>query len=57
MSCISFRIVIAVDDSPISKKAIDYTIKLCKKLSTPYKLDIIYAIGLNPPGTTTFGLL
>jgi nucleotide-binding universal stress UspA family protein len=52
-----YRIVVAADDSPISKKAIDHAIKLCSKLTVPYKLDIVYAMGLNPAGITAFGFM
>lgn len=53
-----YRIVVAADDSPISKKAIDYAVKLCSSLSVSYKLDVVYAIGLNPAaGITAFGFM
>ncbi|KAI7905394.1 uncharacterized protein BX663DRAFT_499567 [Cokeromyces recurvatus] len=51
-----FRIVVAVDNSLVSKEAIQYAINLCTKLKTSYTLDILYAVGLNP-STTPFGLL
>lgn len=57
MSSTVYRIVVAADDSPISKKAIDYAVKLCSNLSVPYKLDVVYAIGLNPAGITAFGFM
>ncbi|CEP15158.1 hypothetical protein [Parasitella parasitica] len=57
MSSPLYRIVVAADDSPISKKAIDYAIRLCSKLSIPYRLEVVYAVGLNPAGTTAFGFM
>ncbi|KAK4512665.1 uncharacterized protein ATC70_003369 [Mucor velutinosus] len=57
MSSPVYRIVVAADDSPISKKAIDYAAKLCSNLSVPYKLDVVYAVGLNPAGITAFGFM
>ncbi|CAO3638226.1 unnamed protein product [Mucor fragilis] len=58
MSSSVYRIVVAADDSPISKKAIDYAVKLCSSLSVSYKLDVVYAIGLNPAaGITAFGFM
>lgn len=56
-SSLLYRIVVAADDSPISKKAINDAIKLCSKLAVPYKLDVVYAIGLNPAGITAFGFM
>ncbi|KAI8975776.1 hypothetical protein BDF20DRAFT_880652 [Mycotypha africana] len=50
----TYHIIIAADDSPISLKAINYAIDFCAKLSVPYQLNILYAIGLNPPGLSTF---
>jgi nucleotide-binding universal stress UspA family protein len=54
----SYRVVVAADDSAVSKKAIEYAINLCGKLKIPYQLDVLYATGLNPTtGTTALGLL
>ncbi|KAI8976138.1 hypothetical protein BDB01DRAFT_728186, partial [Pilobolus umbonatus] len=47
-----YRIVVPVDGSFTSKNAIKYAARLCSQLSTPYQLEIIYAVGLNPPGNS-----
>jgi hypothetical protein len=48
LSSAPYRIVVAADNSPISKKAIQYAIQLCSQLAVPYSLQILYAVGLNP---------
>lgn len=57
MTAKTYKIVVAADGSAVSMKAIRYAINLSIKLNIPYKLDILYAVGLNPSGTTSFGLL
>lgn len=57
MTARTYKIVVAADGSAVSVKAIQYAIELCAKLNIPHKLYILYAVGLNPSGTTSFGLL
>ncbi|ORE09906.1 hypothetical protein BCV72DRAFT_200657 [Rhizopus microsporus var. microsporus] len=53
-----FRIVVAVDGSSGSKKAIEYAADLYSRCACSCKIEILYCIGINPPkGTTALHLL
>ncbi|KAI7872783.1 hypothetical protein BDF14DRAFT_1716788, partial [Spinellus fusiger] len=46
---LDYRIVVAANDTDISRKAIDYALQLYQRLSgNNNSLEIVYAIGLNP---------
>ncbi|RCI02636.1 hypothetical protein CU098_006949 [Rhizopus stolonifer] len=54
----SYRVIVAADSSRASKKAIEFAVGLCSKLTIDYQVEILYCIGINPPkGTGTLHLL
>ncbi|KAI9274745.1 hypothetical protein BDA99DRAFT_498454 [Phascolomyces articulosus] len=52
----SFRIVVAADDTLASHHAVAFAIDLCSKIAES-ELQVIHAVGLNPPGTSLLGSL
>ncbi|KAI7860836.1 hypothetical protein BDC45DRAFT_6715 [Circinella umbellata] len=52
----SFRIVVAADDTLASHNALAFAIDLSKKIQNSV-LQVIHAVGLNPPGTSLLGSL
>ncbi|RUS15938.1 hypothetical protein BC937DRAFT_91782 [Endogone sp. FLAS-F59071] len=52
----TYRMVVASDNSDVSRKAICFAVDLCKKLAVTYELDIVYVIALNPPSNPLPGL-
>ncbi|KAL0074356.1 hypothetical protein J3Q64DRAFT_1772412 [Phycomyces blakesleeanus] len=52
-----YRIVVAADNTQVSKKAIRFAVQLYRRLEgTDNSLEIIYAVGLNPTSETTLSL-
>ncbi|KAJ3078759.1 Ubiquitin carboxyl-terminal hydrolase 22 [Quaeritorhiza haematococci] len=49
-----YKVVVAVNNSPASFKALDQAVSLCQNLACPYKLFIIYVVALNPPQTLPY---
>ncbi|CAG8510030.1 16824_t:CDS:2, partial [Racocetra fulgida] len=49
-----YKILIAAEESEVSCKAIKYAFDLCSRLNTPYSLEIVYIIALNPETNVPF---
>ncbi|KAI9007355.1 hypothetical protein BC832DRAFT_449676 [Gaertneriomyces semiglobifer] len=43
-----YKVMVAVNNTPQSYKALDTAVNLCKKLKVEYKLYIVYFVALNP---------
>ncbi|CAG8538504.1 9794_t:CDS:2 [Dentiscutata heterogama] len=49
-----YTILLAAEESEVSYKAISYAFDLCSRLNTPYSLEIVYVIALNPETNVPF---
>ncbi|CAG8667905.1 12587_t:CDS:2 [Cetraspora pellucida] len=49
-----YKILIAAEESEVSCKAIRHAFDLCSRLNTPYSLEIVYVIALNPETNVPF---
>ncbi|RUP49276.1 hypothetical protein BC936DRAFT_142899 [Jimgerdemannia flammicorona] len=48
MTDTSYRVIVASDNSPVSRKAVHYAVDLCKKLAVPHELEVVFVVALNP---------
>ncbi|CDS11820.1 hypothetical protein LRAMOSA11464 [Lichtheimia ramosa] len=51
-----FRIIVAVDDTPVSRKAISYGLRLHESIADS-SIQFVFAVGLNPTSNTSIHLL
>ncbi|CAG8665678.1 25718_t:CDS:2 [Dentiscutata erythropus] len=49
-----YTILLAAEESEVSCKALSYAFDLCSRLNTPYSLEIVYVIALNPETNVPF---
>lgn len=51
-----FRIIVAADDTPVSRKAISYGLRLHESIPQS-SIQFVFAVGLNPTSNTSINLL
>ncbi|CAG8538315.1 5598_t:CDS:2, partial [Scutellospora calospora] len=43
-----YKILVAIEETELSCKALKHAFDLCSRLNTPYSLEVVYVIALNP---------
>jgi hypothetical protein len=47
-------VIVAINQSPVSYKALDFAAELCRKRTDRYQLIPVYVVALNPPQSLPF---